>query len=152
LFKLLLGDGADGAVIPKDDGAGAGGALVQGKDRHARPPFTSAQGEVIVTPQRNCNNVLDSRTTSAARAPGQRLELCARLASWGKVDSLTIIRMMNTSFAAVCFDFDGTLADNFAAIALAVNHVRGCRQLPPLTLSEVKHFVGRGIDHLVKHT
>jgi 2-phosphoglycolate phosphatase len=53
------------------------------------------------------------------------------------------------SFAAVCFDFDGTLADNYDAIALTVNHVRAARKLPPLSKTEVKRFVGRGIDYLV---
>jgi phosphoglycolate phosphatase len=56
------------------------------------------------------------------------------------------------SFAAVCFDFDGTLVDNFDAIAATVNHVRAVHNLQPLTTAEVKPFVGRGIDHLVAHT
>ena len=57
-----------------------------------------------------------------------------------------------SSFAAVCFDFDGTLADNFDAIAAAVNHVRASRTLPALALPQVKAFVGRGIEYLVEHT
>jgi 2-phosphoglycolate phosphatase len=56
------------------------------------------------------------------------------------------------SFAAVCFDFDGTLADNFDAIAATVNHVRASRSLPTLALPQVKAFVGRGIEYLVEHT
>jgi HAD superfamily hydrolase (TIGR01509 family) len=56
------------------------------------------------------------------------------------------------AFAAVCFDFDGTLADNFDAIAAAVNHVRTARRLEPLSTSNVKRFVGRGIDYLVANT
>ena len=55
-------------------------------------------------------------------------------------------------FAAVCFDFDGTLADNFDAIAAAVNHVRAGRRLQPMTTAAVKRFVGRGIDYLVGNT
>ncbi len=55
-------------------------------------------------------------------------------------------------FKAVCFDFDGTLADNFAAIAAGVNHVRALRDLKPLSLEEVKHCVGRGIVYLITHT
>ena len=55
-------------------------------------------------------------------------------------------------FSAVCFDFDGTLADNFGAIAAAVNHVRAARRLHELSVPEVKHFVGRGIDYLVENT
>jgi 2-phosphoglycolate phosphatase len=60
--------------------------------------------------------------------------------------------MSLASFAAVCFDFDGTLADNFDAIAAAVNHVRQSRNLPPMTTLQVKPFVGRGIDNLVADT
>jgi 2-phosphoglycolate phosphatase len=60
--------------------------------------------------------------------------------------------MSLTSFAAVCFDFDGTLADNFDAIAAAVNHVRQSRNLSAMTTLQVKPFVGRGIDHLVAST
>jgi 2-phosphoglycolate phosphatase len=60
--------------------------------------------------------------------------------------------MTTLPFTAICFDFDGTLADNFEAIARAVNHVRGCRDLAPLTLAEVKRFVGRGLDYLVAQT
>jgi 2-phosphoglycolate phosphatase len=56
-----------------------------------------------------------------------------------------------SSFAAVCFDFDGTLADNFDAIAATVNYVRASRRLTPLALPQVKAFVGRGIDYLVEH-
>jgi phosphoglycolate phosphatase len=56
------------------------------------------------------------------------------------------------SFTAVCFDFDGTLVDNFNAIAAAVNHVRSIRGSQALTTPEVKPFVGRGIDYLVAHT
>ncbi len=57
--------------------------------------------------------------------------------------------MILPRFAAVCFDFDGTLADNFDAIAGAVNHVREGRGLSPLAMPQVKHFVGRGIEYLV---
>jgi 2-phosphoglycolate phosphatase len=57
-----------------------------------------------------------------------------------------------SAFAAVCFDFDGTLADNFDAIAATVNYVRASRSLPPLALPQVKAFVGRGIEYLVDHT
>ena len=34
------------------------------------------------------------------------------------------------------FDFDGTLADSFAAITLSTNHVRGRYGLPPLDEQE----------------
>jgi 2-phosphoglycolate phosphatase len=56
------------------------------------------------------------------------------------------------SFAAVIFDFDGTLADSYDAIAASVNHVRGRHGMPPMTVDEVKRFVGRGPDYLLTHT
>src|SRR5262245_27076384 len=55
-------------------------------------------------------------------------------------------------FAAVLFDFDGTLVDSYAAIAASVNHVRGRRGLPALTVDEVKRDVGRGPEYLLRHT
>lgn len=56
------------------------------------------------------------------------------------------------AYAAVVFDFDGTLADSYAAIACSVNHVRAQRGLPGLSLDEVKRHVGRGADYLLEHT
>ena len=56
------------------------------------------------------------------------------------------------SFAAVVFDFDGTLADSYAAIAASVNHVRAHRGVTPMTVDEVKRFVGRGPEYLLAHT
>lgn len=53
---------------------------------------------------------------------------------------------------AVLFDFDGTLADSYAAIAASVNHVRGMRGLATLDLAEVKRFVGRGPNYLLENT
>ena len=55
-------------------------------------------------------------------------------------------------FAAVLFDFDGTLADSYAPIAASVNHVRAGRNLAPLTIDEVKRFVGLGPDYLLTQT
>lgn len=55
-------------------------------------------------------------------------------------------------FAAVLFDFDGTLADSYPAIAASVNHVRAGRGLPPLSVEEVKRHVGRGPEYLLAHT
>ena len=52
-------------------------------------------------------------------------------------------------YSAVLFDFDGTLADSYAAIASSVNHVRLQRGLPPLTIAEVTRFVGRGPEYLL---
>ena len=55
-------------------------------------------------------------------------------------------------YAAVVFDFDGTLADSFAAIASSVNHVRASRGLTELGVEEVKRHVGRGPEYLLTHT
>ena len=55
-------------------------------------------------------------------------------------------------YSAVLFDFDGTLADSYAAIACSVNHVRSQRGLPALSVAEVNRFVGRGADYLLLHT
>ncbi len=55
-------------------------------------------------------------------------------------------------YAAVLFDFDGTLADSYAAIAASVNHVRSRRGMPDLSIDEVKRYVGRGADYLLTHT
>jgi 2-phosphoglycolate phosphatase len=55
-------------------------------------------------------------------------------------------------YAAVVFDFDGTLADSYAAIACSVNHVRAQRGMPPLSIDEVKRHVGRGPNYLLEHT
>ncbi|MCS6864998.1 MAG: HAD-IA family hydrolase [Gemmataceae bacterium] len=50
---------------------------------------------------------------------------------------------------AILFDFDGTLADSFAAITASTNHVRNCYGLPPLSEAEVRQFVGYGLVHLM---
>ena len=53
---------------------------------------------------------------------------------------------------AVLFDFDGTLADSYDAIAASVNHVRAGYGLPPLPVSEVRRHVGRGPQFLLEQT
>ncbi len=55
-------------------------------------------------------------------------------------------------YAAVLFEFDGTLADSYAAIAASVNHVRAQRGLPPLSVAEVSRHVGKAADYLLTHT
>lgn len=50
---------------------------------------------------------------------------------------------------AVLFDFDGTLADSFAAITASTNHVRHLHGLPELPEAEVRRHVGLGLDHLM---
>ncbi len=53
---------------------------------------------------------------------------------------------------AVMFDFDGTLADSYPAIAASVNHVRKTHGLPEMPVDEVRRFVGRGPAYLLAHT
>jgi phosphoglycolate phosphatase len=53
---------------------------------------------------------------------------------------------------AVVFDFDGTLIDSYGAIAASVNHVRATHGLPPLSETEVRKYVGRGPEYLLRHT
>ncbi|MBI3409990.1 MAG: HAD-IA family hydrolase [Planctomycetes bacterium] len=53
---------------------------------------------------------------------------------------------------AVCFDLDGTLIDSYEAIAASVNHVRTQHRLGPLSIMEIKNFVGRGPNYLLEHT
>jgi phosphoglycolate phosphatase len=55
-------------------------------------------------------------------------------------------------FKAVVFDFDGTLADSYEAIAASVNHVRQLHGLPPLPVEQIRHCVGRGTEYLLEHT
>jgi 2-phosphoglycolate phosphatase len=55
-------------------------------------------------------------------------------------------------FQAVLFDFDGTLADSYRAIAASVNHVRAQHGLAPLSVAEINRFVGLGPDHLLANT
>jgi phosphoglycolate phosphatase len=55
-------------------------------------------------------------------------------------------------FQAVVFDLDGTLIDSYDAIAASVNHVRHVRKLPPLTQDEVRRYVGRGAELLLRDT
>ncbi|HVK17047.1 MAG TPA: HAD-IA family hydrolase [Fimbriiglobus sp.] len=50
---------------------------------------------------------------------------------------------------AVLFDFDGTLADSFGAIAASTNHVRRTYGLPELPEREVRRHVGLGLEQLM---
>jgi phosphoglycolate phosphatase len=59
---------------------------------------------------------------------------------------------MHLAFPFVLFDFDGTLADSYAAITASVNHVRAIHQLPPLSEDEVRPYVGYGPNHLLEAT
>jgi 2-phosphoglycolate phosphatase len=57
-----------------------------------------------------------------------------------------------TNFKAVVFDLDGTLIDSYDAIASSVNHVRAQRHLPTMAESEVRRYVGRGAEYLLRDT
>ena len=46
---------------------------------------------------------------------------------------------------AALFDFDGTLADSFAAITASTNHVRERTACRPLPEAEVRRYVGHGL-------
>jgi 2-phosphoglycolate phosphatase len=50
---------------------------------------------------------------------------------------------------AALFDFDGTLADSFAAITASTNHVREHFGLPELSEMEIRSHVGHGLAHLM---
>jgi phosphoglycolate phosphatase len=50
---------------------------------------------------------------------------------------------------ALLFDFDGTLADSFAAITASTNHVRHSIGLPVLSEAEVRGYVGHGLGQLL---
>jgi phosphoglycolate phosphatase len=51
---------------------------------------------------------------------------------------------------AALFDFDGTLADSFAAITASANHVRDSYGLPALLEADVRQHVGHGLAHLMR--
>ncbi len=51
---------------------------------------------------------------------------------------------------AVVFDLDGTLIDSAADIAQALNCALGMRNLPPLSVGQVKEMVGGGVPKLVE--
>lgn len=61
-------------------------------------------------------------------------------------------RRTATSFRAILFDFDGTLADSYQAITASVNHVRALHGLPPLSEPEVRRHVGRAAGYLLQQT
>jgi phosphoglycolate phosphatase len=50
---------------------------------------------------------------------------------------------------AALFDFDGTLADSFAAITASTNHVRQHYALAALSEKEIRSHVGHGLAHLM---
>lgn len=52
-------------------------------------------------------------------------------------------------FRAVLFDFDGTLADSYAAITASVNHVLAHHAQPALSEQQVRGLVGHGLEQLM---
>ncbi|OWK43621.1 HAD family hydrolase [Fimbriiglobus ruber] len=52
---------------------------------------------------------------------------------------------------AALFDFDGTLADSFTAIAASTNHVRAAYGLPVVPESVVREYVGLGLPNLMEN-
>jgi phosphoglycolate phosphatase len=59
---------------------------------------------------------------------------------------------MKISVDLVMFDLDGTLADTGKDLAEAVNHTRGHFNLEPLPEALVYSHVGRGVEHLLRHS
>ena len=50
----------------------------------------------------------------------------------------------------VVFDLDGTLANTLADLAAAVNYALAKRGLPTYPVDDYRHFVGNGVDNLIK--
>ncbi len=57
---------------------------------------------------------------------------------------------MTAPVRAALFDFDGTLADSFAAITASTNHVRRSFGLPEMTEAAVRGYVGHGLENLMR--
>ncbi len=52
----------------------------------------------------------------------------------------------------VVFDLDGTLADTLADLANAVNFALAQQSLPTYPVDDYRHFVGNGVDNLIRVT
>jgi phosphoglycolate phosphatase len=59
---------------------------------------------------------------------------------------------MKKSVELVMFDLDGTLADTGQDLAASVNFTRGCFKLASLPEHVIFGHVGRGVEHLLRHT
>jgi phosphoglycolate phosphatase len=59
---------------------------------------------------------------------------------------------MKRAINLVMFDLDGTLADTGQDLADAVNHTRSHFDLEPLPPALVFTHVGRGVEHLLRHS
>lgn len=55
-------------------------------------------------------------------------------------------------YKLIVFDLDGTLADTLADLAGAVNHALAVRSLPVYPVEDYRHFVGNGVDNLIRST
>lgn len=51
--------------------------------------------------------------------------------------------------SAIVFDLDGTLIDSAPDIRIIANTVLGKRDLPPLTMTQTRSFIGHGAGHFV---
>ena len=60
--------------------------------------------------------------------------------------------LMKRPIELVMFDLDGTLADTGQDLADAVNHTRAHFDLEPLPEALVHTHVGRGVEHLLRHS
>jgi phosphoglycolate phosphatase len=60
--------------------------------------------------------------------------------------------LMKRAINLVMFDLDGTLADTGQDLADAVNHTRSHFNLEPLSPALVFTHVGRGVEHLLRHS
>lgn len=56
------------------------------------------------------------------------------------------------SYQAVLIDLDGTLVDSIPDLAMAANVMRHELNMPELALELVSHFVGKGMDNLIKRS
>ena len=59
---------------------------------------------------------------------------------------------MKKPIKLVMFDLDGTLADTGQDLADAVNHTRANFDLEPLQEALIHGHVGRGVEHLLRHS
>ena len=54
-------------------------------------------------------------------------------------------------YKLIAFDLDGTVADTLADLAASVNQALAKRGLPTYPDEDYKHFVGNGVDNLIKN-
>lgn len=50
----------------------------------------------------------------------------------------------------IIFDLDGTLIDSAPDIHAGLNTVLAARDLPPLSLAQIRNFIGHGVPHLIE--